>query len=324
LFRAEAFGNPAVLSEKVCLTFGNFDGFHLGHQSLVSELKSMSDMPKVVVTFSPHPSVVVGAQPKPLLYSLNQRIRQLIAAGVDCVCVQEFGPQFAEMNATEFCQNYLKHMFSIESVLFGFNFKYGKNREGDWSHFRNFAAHEHWNFSRALPVLHQGLEVSSTLIRQAIQQAKLSEAEAMLGRSYELFGTVVEGDKRGREIGFPTANLALGLEGHVAPTVFETTASDLVLPYSGVYAVKVRVEDIPEALFGVMNCGFRPTIANGLRHQIEAHIFDFEKDIYGRKISFELKKFLRSEQKFLSLNELKIQIDKDCEMAKLYFDSILK
>lgn len=306
----QIFGKAEVLKQglPVALTLGNFDGFHLGHQAMIRRLIQEADRrPTVVVTFFPHPTrVLTPGTPKPLLYSMEERVSQLLESGVDCVVVREFSKDFAGQSADSFCEDFLKRTFNVSSILLGYDFTYGKNRQGNFAHLQAVAARESWNVSQATAVLSPtGQPVSSTQIRDAITRGDVAFAEELLGRPYALKGFVVRGDQRGRTMGFPTANLKWENE---------------VVPAGGVYACLLDVEGvaIPQ-LPSVMNCGVRPTIGKDLRLQIEAHILDFSDDIYDRKVKFFLKQFLRPERRFLGLEELVTQIHLDCDAARRYF-----
>lgn len=292
----------------VGMTFGNFDGVHIGHQKLLEELKVLSSPhPIVAFTFDPHPSHVVRkGQEKPLLMSLQERIRALLAAGADAVYVQTFDKAFASLTADEFVDSYLPSHFNLHSILLGFNFCYGRDRQGCWSHFRPLAHSHGWNIAHSTPLLLDGVEVSSSNIREWVVQGNVEEAARALGRPYALEGVVVKGDQRGRVIGFPTANL-------------ETTKQ--VVPAHGVYACLVDVEGVGERFRGVMNCGVRPTLGSGLKLQIEAHILDFDRDIYGARVKFHLLHYLRSEMRFAGRDALKGQIAADVASANERFNA---
>lgn len=294
---------------RIAITFGNFDGVHLGHIHLLKELKKISnDNPIVVVTFDPHPAMYFSGIKKPLLNTTEDKINLLLEAGVSSVVVQPFNQSFANLTADNFCE-WLKENFNISSVILGYDFCYGKQRLGNFEHMKAFAEKEQWEIRKAeVFKLYNDKVVSSSSIRELILQGQVEEAEYLLNRPYFLPGTVVQGDQRGRLIGFPTANIDL--------------QEDLVIPKYGVYACFVEIESSKKLLPAVMNCGVRPTIAKGLKLQIEAHILNFSQDIYGKKVKFFLKKFIRGEMKFESIDQLKEQITKDVEQAKNLFMDI--
>ena len=306
----EVHGRTELVSGRipVGMTFGNFDGVHLGHQKLLEELREFSSPhPIIAFTFDPHPSHVVRpAQEKPLLMSLEERVHALLEAGADAVYVQNFDQSFATLTADEFVESFLPSHFALHSILLGFNFCYGRDRQGCWSHFRPLAKAQGWKVAHSTPLLLDGVEVSSSKIRECVIHGNVEEASRALGRPYALDGIVVKGDQRGRTIGFPTANL-------------ETTKQ--VVPAHGVYACRVDVEGVGEGFRGVMNCGVRPTLGAGLKVQIEAHILDFDRDIYGAKVKFHLLRYLRSEMRFNGLDALKGQIAADVAAATTHFNA---
>lgn len=306
----EIFGRAEVVRshQPLAMTIGNFDGVHLGHRHVISTLKDFANgLPTVALTFDPHPSSVLApAQAKPSIESVQERIETLLSLGLDAVVVQKFTPEFAKLSANDFVSKYLLKEFNCKRAVIGFDFCYGVSRQGDWDHFRNSAAHYGFAALRAEPLYVDGIPVSSSRIRQAVQAAEFSTVEKLMGREFSLSGVVVQGDQRGRQIGFPTANLGLSREQPLLP------------PY-GVYAVEVQIEGESNRRFGVMNCGVRPTIASGLKLQIETHILDYVGDLYGKKIIFRPKKFIRTEMKFSSLEQLKSQIQIDSNEARAFF-----
>ncbi|MEN9530078.1 MAG: hypothetical protein RI932_1951 [Pseudomonadota bacterium] len=304
------FGRTDLIAQQqpIALTIGNFDGVHLGHMHVLKTLREFTkDLPIVALTFDPHPTVVLSPQlAKPSLVPMSKRVDLLLAAGVDAVVVQKFSFSFAQLSADDFVSEYLLKSFNIRAAVIGFDFCYGANRSGDWNHFEAFAKVRGFAARQAEPLFIDGLPVSSSRIRAAILAKEFEAAQKMLGRDFCLNGVVVKGDQRGRQIGFPTANLGLLDE------------SCLVPPF-GVYAVEVFLPGEKTPRPGVMNCGVRPTIADGLKLQIEAHILDYTGDLYGSEIAFAIKKFIRTELKFSGLDHLKAQIQSDVNQARLYF-----
>ncbi len=303
------FGNQEIINQKetVSFTIGNFDGVHAGHVYLIDQLKKLNaGIPIAILTFHPHPvSFFSPKNPKTLLSTLEDKVSLLLKIGVDVVVVQQFDNDFASLSSDEFCM-WLKNNFNIYSVIIGHDFQYGKQRKGDFAHMKNFASKENWKIVQipAFKML-DGQVVSSSLIRGALTCGDVEEVEKFLTRPYCLPGIVVKGDQRGRLIGFPTANIQLD--------------DILVIPRYGVYACLVEIESNGVLLPAVMNCGVRPTIASGLKLQIEAHILDFSQEIYGSRVRFHVKKFIRGEMKFENLDELKQQIGKDVLLASQYF-----
>lgn len=303
------FGDIEVIEQKkpIAMTIGNFDGVHAGHCFLIEELKKISkNNPIVVVTFDPHPATFFSAEnPKPLLTTLQDKVTLLLHSGVNSVIVQKFTKEFSSFTADEFCL-WLKQNFNIFAIMLGHDFCYGNQRKGNFEHMKAFAEKEQWDI-RQTPAfkLYEDQVVSSSFVRQVLMQGNTEEVEALLSRPYFLPGTVVKGDQRGRLMGFPTANIELD--------------DVLVVPKHGVYACYVEIDSNGIFLPAVMNCGVRPTIASGLKLQIEAHILNFSDDIYSRKIKFHLKKFIRGEMKFNGIEQLKEQISKDVQVARSFF-----
>ncbi|MEY4064403.1 MAG: hypothetical protein RIR26_611, partial [Pseudomonadota bacterium] len=261
----------------------------------------------VALTFHPHPSVLLSPElAKPALSSVQQRVELLLAAGVDLVVVQNFSKAFASLSADDFIADYLLKHFNLSAAVIGFDFCYGAQRRGNWEHLEKAAKRYGFSAFRSEPYFMHGLPVSSSRIRAAILQRDFQTASELLGRDFTLGGVVVQGDQRGRQLGFPTANL--GLE-----------EKNILIPPYGVYAVEIFLPEEKSPRYGVMNCGVRPTIAQGLKLQIEAHILDFDADIYGNKVQFAVKKFIRTEMKFSGLDHLKSQIQDDVAQARLFF-----
>ncbi len=301
----QIFGEVEHIKQKkqIAITFGNFDGVHIGHIYLINELKKIANgKPIVIVTFDPHPATYFSGNKKPLLNTLNDKIQLLLNAGVNTVIVQPFNQEFANLTADEFCL-WIKDNFKIYAVILGYDFCYGKQRLGNFEHMKSFAEKERWQIRKSDSFkLYDEKVVSSSFVRQLLFEGNAEEAEHILSRPYFLPGIVVHGDQRGRLLGFPTANIEL--------------EDVLIVPKYGVYACYVEIDSSKTLLPAVMNCGVRPTIASGLKLQIEAHILDFSQDIYSRKVKFYIKKFIRGEMKFESVDQLKEQIKMDVEQAR--------
>jgi riboflavin kinase/FMN adenylyltransferase len=285
------------------LTFGNFDGVHLGHQEMFSYLKTLAkrqNLSTCVLTFNPHPATILSShQPKPLILSLKNRIRYILEQNIDTVAVMDFDARVSEWSADEFCE-YLKETFQIKGILMGYNLNYGAYRKGNVSHMQTFAQKEEWDVWTMPEIFTQGQSVSSSHIRRFITFGHMESAAEFLGRPFSLEGKVVRGDGRGKVLGFPTANLEWEEE---------------LLPPRGVYSVSVERES-GERLVGVMNCGVRPTATQGRRFQVETYILDFNEEIYGEHIRYHILKNLRPEIQFSSLEHLKSQITKDIERVR--------
>lgn len=311
----DIFGTREIVENKIPITFtfGNFDGVHVGHQFLLSAMLKVCPQPLVVMIFDPHPAVFFKPdENKKFLTTLDERINLLLKCGVDAVIVQKFTPSFALMSADEFCTDFLAEKFNIQNIFLGYNLSYGKGRKGDFFHMKAFAKRFGWRLIQSPAHLDTlGEIVSSTRIRSALSNGEPHLAERLLGRPYSISGTVFHGDGRGKQLGFPTANIDFD--------------ESVVVPHFGVYTCDVELpkKHPHKRLYGVMNCGMRPTISsNKPKVQIETHILDFDEDIYNEEIVFHIKSFIRPEQKFGSLDLLKQQLETDISSAKNSLKSI--
>ena len=290
------------------LTIGNFDGVHLGHQQVILALVEKArelNCEAAVLVIEPQPQELFSPETAPArLCRLRDKYALLKNLGVDRLICINFNKKFASLNAEIFIKDLLVKRLAIKHLIVGDDFRFGKNRQGNFSMLE--AAGQQFGFSVTDTASHKlaGCRVSSTAIRQLLEKDDLSAAESMLGRPYSIIGKVFHGDKRGREMGFPTANVRLKRR---------------VSPVSGVYAVQVKSQFGQH--FGVANIGSRPTVA-GIRQQLEVHIFDFDNNLYGAVIEVVMLKKLRSEQRFSSLTDLIKQIAIDTEQARTFVQNL--
>lgn len=288
------------------LTIGNFDGVHLGHQALIAELKrwaAQRAVPSCVVTFEPHPYEFFGRDVKPRLTRMREKLEALAQFGVDRVVVLPFHQALANLPATEFVETVLVQQLGAKAILIGDDFRFGHRRAGDIALLRQLASPCGFEVADLPTLTHDGSRVSSTLVRQALDAGDLDLARTLLGRPYSMSGRVAHGDKRGRSIGFPTANIFLHRRA---------------VPISGVYCVVMH--GLPEGpVTGVANVGNRPTV-DGTRSLLEVHLFDFQREIYGEHVVVEFAKKLRDEKKYDSFDLLKAQIQQDAEQALQFFN----
>jgi riboflavin kinase/FMN adenylyltransferase len=283
------------------LALGVFDGVHVGHRAVIAravEAARKEGGKAFVVTFDPHPIRVIAPEKAPasLLATLDEKAAVLKALGVDGLLVIHFDMAFAKMDAEEFVRKLLAA--DVRTVAVGEDWRFGSKRSGDVAMLRRMGGELGFQLEAVPPVMWDGERISSTRIRQAIRDGNFDAVEEMLGRPYELAGTVIEGRKLGRGLGFPTANLRLG---------------ERQTPRDGVWAV--RVDGDRE---GVVNLGTRPTV-DGSERLLEVHLFDFSGDLYGKELRVSFGKFLRAERKFDSVDELRQQIGKDAEEARRWF-----
>lgn len=286
------------------LALGVFDGVHVGHQAVIAravEAANRSGGLAGLLTFDPHPIRVIAPQKAPtsLLETLEHKARAVGDYGVGLFIPLHFDMEVAKMEASEFIDRLM--VSPVRTLAVGEDWRFGHNRSGDVNFLRAEAAKRGFTLEAVPPVMHDGERISSTRIRQAIRDGNLDAAAQMLGRQYAVCGTVVEGKKLGRTIGFPTANLATG---------------DAQLPPDGVWAVRVRLPDGRE-IPGVANLGLRPTV-DGTSRSLEVHLFDFSNDIYSQELEVRFEKYLRAEIKFPSLDTLRLQIQQDAAEARTY------
>ena len=284
-------------------TVGNFDGVHRGHQTLLRRaVHAAADagMRAVAVTFEPHPAAVLDPAAVPLrLQSLQERVEMLAAAGVDLVLVLPFTREVAELEPAEFVGRVLVDRLRAVRVVVGVNFRFGRRAAGDVAVLASLGA-DHGFVAEAVTLTEQdGVAISSTSIREHLAGGDVGWARRALGRPYALTGTVIAGEGRGRTIGVPTANLAVG--------------EDRVLPADGVYAGHARVEGIDHP--AVTNVGLRPTFGAGGR-TVECHLLDGDHDLYARDLRITFEHRLRGERRFDGVDQLVDQIRRDVDQAK--------
>ncbi|NBP05119.1 MAG: bifunctional riboflavin kinase/FAD synthetase [Bacteroidetes bacterium] len=287
------------------LTQGTFDGVHLGHvkvlENVVNEAQN-TGMDSMLLTFFPHPRLVLYPDDNDLrmLCSMDEKIRQVEACGINHMLILPFTSEVAALSPMDFVRSVLVDRLKITTMIVGYDHRFGKNREGSFSDLLQYG--EIFNFKvKEIPAGEiDHIAVSSTRIRKALLSGDLLQANQLLGRPYTLSGKVIHGRKLGRTLGFPTANIAV-------------EDAYKLIPATGVYAVRAH---LPSGIFdGAMNIGFNPTIP-GKGFSIEAHLFGFSSDIYEIAIRIEMIAHLRPEHTFDNLEELKIQIARDCEDAK--------
>ncbi|WP_282941885.1 bifunctional riboflavin kinase/FAD synthetase [Paenibacillus sp. RC67] len=285
------------------LAIGEFDGIHLGHQEVIRRALQTAQrmhIPASIMTFHPHPKEVLGQQKYTQLLTPSKQKEQVLSEmGLDKSYLIAFDSDFMKVTPEEFVENMLIPM-NVNTVIVGFDFTFGFRGAGTPDTLCELAAGR-FAVEVIRPFQLNGCKVSSTLVRECLQNAKLEEANRLLGRPYTITGTVVTGDGRGRTIGFPTANIEM--------------SESFVIPALGVYAVKVTVDG--EVYNAVMNVGKKPTFVEDLeKPTLEAHLFDFSRSIYGSAVSVEFITFLRPERKFGSVDELVTQIRTDADKAR--------
>lgn len=284
------------------LTIGNFDGVHLGHQrviaALVAKAKELQLTPAVMV-FEPQPQELFNPERAPArLTRLRDKYNLLKKLGVKRLICVNFNRKFANQTAEYFIEKVLVEKLGIKHLIIGDDFHFGKNRLGNFKMLVEAGIRLDFNVTDTATYKFLDCRISSTAIRKALQHDNLGEAQRMLGRPYTIVGRVVHGAKLGRNIGFPTANVLL---------------KRCVSPVKGVYVVKLNIQQ--KDYYGVANIGSRPTV-DGIKQQLEVHVFDFNNDLYGQHIEVALLAKIREEQRFASIDELTNQISKDSEQAR--------
>ena len=301
------FHNLSPSSEGCVATIGNFDGVHLGHQAVLSQLALKGDMlglPATVITFEPQPTeFFLPAKAPPRLSRFREKVEALRSYSIEQLCVLRFNEVLAGMSANDFIQKLLVKGLNVRYLVVGDDFKFGKDRKGDFALLKKMGEEHNFQVVNMHTFAIAETRVSSTRIRQALTAGDLMLAQTLLGHPYKMSGRVAHGDKRGRTLGYPTANIHL----HRAK-----------VPLTGVYAVRLYgLEDEP--IEGIANVGVRPTIGEGTA-LLEVHLFDFNKDIYGENVQVYFLHKVRDEKKFDGLPALVAQIERDCQSARNYFD----
>jgi riboflavin kinase / FMN adenylyltransferase len=300
-------GIPARADVPIALTIGNFDGVHLGHRAMIARLKEVArrqGLPVAVMTFEPQPQEFFAPDQAPArLTSLHEKLDILRDCAVDRVYVCRFDYAFAQLGANEFVSRILQDGLAVRWLLVGDDFRFGARRSGDFILLKALASHSGFEVEAMTSVVAVGERVSSTAIRGRLEAGDLAGAQQLLGRPYSITGRVVDGDKLGAKIGYPTANIQL---------------KRAKAPLSGIFVVEAAGLG-PEVLPGVASLGVRPTVKDRGRPTLEVHLFDFDGRIYGRRVGVRFLKKLRDEQKFADIDALVAQMDRDATAARTYF-----
>ena len=296
---------------KIALTIGTFDGVHVGHQKIIRRLieHKKEGFETAILTFDPHPRKVLFPNQTDLrLITTNQeKIALLENFGLDHIIVHPFDLKFASLSSEEYVLGILKHQLKVNKLIIGYDHRFGKNRTGGINELREFGIKNDFTVEEIPAKDIDSIHVSSSLIRKAIEQRNFKVADQYLGYHFFIQGTVVEGKKLGRKLGYPTANLNL-------------ENKDKIVPPPGVYAVKIACKN--KTYFGMMNIGTNPTTDLNNQIKMEVHIFDFSEDIYGENLKVEFVAYLREEKKFDTLDHLIYQLQQDESTAKKVFSQI--
>lgn len=289
--------------EKTIVTIGTFDGIHIGHKKILKDLISTANKEgkkSVLLTFFPHPRMVLQKDKAILLLNtLDEKSLLLENMGLDYLIIHPFSKEFSRLTALDFVRDILVNKLNTSKLIIGYDHHFGKNREGNIHQLREYSSLYDFNIEEIPAQDINDVSVSSTKIRTALKEGNLKTANTYLGYQYMLSGIVVSGKQLGGTIGFPTANI-------------EVKEPYKLIPSTGVYVIRTQINSV---LFsGIMNIGFNPTVL-GKHQTIEAHLFNFSEDLYGKKITITLIHFLREEQKFNSVEELVAQLNVDKENA---------
>jgi riboflavin kinase/FMN adenylyltransferase len=284
------------------ITIGTFDGVHMGHRQIIGKLKSVASSiggETVIITFHPHPrkvvsSTILGIR---LINTLEERIELLEQLGIDHLVVVPFTDAFANQPAEDYVKNFLISKFHPHTIIIGYDHRFGRERKGDYLLLEKMAALYNYQLQEIPKHVLDEISISSTRIRESLLEGKIDIADKLLGYDFFFSGVVVHGDKLGRKLGYPTANLRINDE-------------EKIVPGNGIYAVYAQPEGSEKKLKGMMSIGFRPTV-DGKKRVIEVNIFDFNQEIYDQTLKVFVKKYLREEIKFNNLDELVAQIDQD-------------
>ncbi len=290
----------------LCLAIGNFDGIHKGHQEIINKIKeiaSYNNLSSSIMSFNPHPRIFFNQIKEPFnIYTQKDKINFLEKLGLDIFIDFSFDNNLSILSADDFVIKILIDKLNIKYLVIGKDFKFGKDRKGNFETLEKYVEQKKFDIHLIDPIMlaDKSDKYSSSIIRSQIKDGFIKDVEESLGRPWHMHGIIIEGDKRAREINFPTANII---------------PDQHILPKRGVYCVEVLLEG--KKYKGVSNFGLRPTV-DGSKLLLETHMFNFSEEIYGKELTVEFLTFIRSEQKFNNFEELTKQINKDIKKAKEY------
>jgi riboflavin kinase/FMN adenylyltransferase len=292
-------GNLPTFKNAV-ITIGTFDGVHKGHQAILNKVVDHARAigeESVLITFEPHPRKLIFPDQKiEILTPLDEKLKLIARTGIQHIVVAPFTKEFAAMSASEYIAEFLVKYFNPKSIVIGYDHHFGHDRKGNISLLNKVKETYGFDVVEISAQLIDDATVSSTKIRHAVHHGNVQDAAHMLGRNYVLSGTVIKGAQLGRTIGFPTANI-------------KPSDDEQLIPAVGVYAIRVLYNDA--SYNAMLNIGYRPTVSNEQKLNIEAHLFNFDQDVYEATFDIQFVQRLRDEQKFISLDELKLQLAKD-------------
>ena len=296
--------NEIEYNPNTILTVGTFDGVHRGHQLIIDKLLEMSNrknLRHLILTIDPHPQIVLNKVDRKqifLLTTIDERLKLFQSNGIENVLIIPFSIEFAKTDAKDFIVEYLVKKTGLHTLLIGYDHLFGKNRQGNESLLIELSNEYNFQIEKIDAFLEKELIISSTKIRNLILSQQVELANELLGYSYFIEDVVVKGQKRGRTIGFPTLN-------------FSFSNKYKLIPAKGVYLVSSEIQN--KTYYGMANIGVRPTFEEDGELLLEVHLFDFEEDLYGKKVSVNFIKFIREEKKFKGIEEIKTQLEEDKE-----------
>ena len=287
------------LSKATIATIGTFDGIHIGHQKILNSLARFAkenSLKSVVITFDPHPRKVINKKNSiELINTIEEKKEKIKTLGIDYLIVQKFDEKFSETEANKFVE-ILKNNINIEKLIVGYDHRFGKNRNADINDLKKYGKELNFEVIEIDALEIEEVNISSTKIRSAIKDGNIRQANSYLGYNFFLGGEVVKGHSRGKELGFPTANLKID--------------EDKIIPKNGVYLVKSKIDH--QDIYGMMNIGYNPTFNNKSK-KIETHFFNLNKNLYGKIIKIELLEYIREEKRFETVDDLiqRLKLDRE-------------
>lgn len=287
------------LSKATIATIGTFDGIHIGHQKILNSLVRFAkenSLKSVVITFDPHPRKIINKKNSiELINTIEEKKEKLKTLGIDYLIVQKFDEKFSETEANKFVE-ILKNNINIEKLIVGYDHRFGKNRNADINDLKKYGKELNFEVIEIDALEIEEVNISSTKIRSAIKDGNIRLANSYLGYNFFLSGEVVKGHSRGKELGFPTANLKID--------------EDKIIPKNGVYLVKSKIDH--QDIYGMMNIGYNPTFNNKSK-KIETHFFNLNKNLYGKIIKIELLEYIREEKRFETVDDLiqRLKLDRE-------------
>lgn len=298
--------NSIPFDKNTVLTVGTFDGVHLAHRKIIEQVVSHSrkrNGRSLVVTFDPHPREIIGVQNSEikLLTTIQERQDICEQLGIDWFIVVKFDHQFSQLSFRDFYVNYLVRIVGVSLVIEGYDHHWGKDRKGNIDILLQLGSEFGFDVIKVEPFMYNGILVNSSIIREELIRGSVERATSLLGRLYSLSGNVIAGDRRGRLLGYPTANLQLH-------------STQKLIPKDGIYLVKVLLKN--NSYYGIANIGVRPTFHIQGRHTVEVHILDFDQDIYDSEINIHFLRRLRDELKYDSADQLIQQMNRDKELSQ--------